>query len=127
MKPAPIKAFIEFYLLLLGISQLDFSIFFRYIFVRATIKPMEENKTYKTLAGTTCFNPTIENTSCTGGTITDICVLGGEDEYQESSYIITFKELRSCDGFNNVSEDQAEEIINTLYQLSTICYRSILE
>jgi hypothetical protein len=86
-----------------------------------------ENYTYESATGTSCCNPTIENTSCTGGTITDICVPDGEEEYQQdSSYIITFNELRSCDGFKNVSEDQAEEIIYTLYQLSTICYRSII-
>ena len=79
------------------------------------------------LTGTTCFNPTIENTSCTGGTITEICVPATEEESSSNSYVITLKELRSCDGFENVSEEQADEIINTLYQLSAICYRSILE
>ena len=88
---------------------------------------MDEKYTYESTTGTTCFNPTIENTSCTGGTITDIYVPDGEEVNQNLSYIITFKELRSCDGFENVSREEAEEIINSLYQLSTICYRSILE
>ncbi|MHA1170247.1 MAG: hypothetical protein ACTSRU_20665, partial [Candidatus Hodarchaeales archaeon] len=100
--------------------------FFLYIFIKPQTIILKDNYPYESTTGNTCFNPTIEGTSCTGGTITDICVPDGEQEYQDSSYIITFNELRSCNGFRNVSEDQTEEIINTLYQLSTICYRSII-
>jgi hypothetical protein len=88
---------------------------------------LKENYTYETLTGTTCINPTIKNTSCTGGTITEFYVPATEEGSLSSSYVITLKELRSCDGFENVSEDQAGEIIDTLYQLSAICYRSINE
>lgn len=88
---------------------------------------MEENNTYKTLTGTTSFTPTIENSTCTGGTITDVYIPELDESSQSTSYVITLKELRSCDGFDNVSKEQGEEIINTLYQLSAICYRSILE
>ena len=88
---------------------------------------MEENYTYESLTGTTCFNPTFENTSFTGGTITEIYVPSTDEESKHNSYVITLKELRSCSGFENVTKEQADEIINTLYQLSAICYRSILE
>jgi len=88
---------------------------------------LEENYTYESSTGTTFFNPTIENTSCSGGTITDIYVPAIEEVSTSNSYVITLKELRSCDGFENVSKEQADEIIHTLYQLSAICYRSILE
>jgi len=88
---------------------------------------LEENYKYESSTGTTCFNPTVENTSCTGGTITDIYVPIVEEESTSTSYVITLKELRSYDGFENVSREQADEIINTLYQLSAICYRSINE
>ena len=87
---------------------------------------MEENITYESLTGTTCFKPTIENTSCTGGTISEICVPATEEGSSSNSYVITLKELRSCDGFENVTNEQADEIINTLYQLSTICYQRLL-
>jgi hypothetical protein len=97
-----------------------------YIFTKSSSNQLENNYTYETLTGTTCFNPTIENTSCTGGTITDIYVPDAEEEYQDSSYIITFKELRSCNGFENVSRVEAEVIIQSLYQLSNICYQSII-
>lgn len=88
---------------------------------------MEENYTYESVTGTTCFTPTVENSSCTGGTVTEIYVPNAEEESTSTSYIITLRELRSCDGFENVSNEQADEIIGTLYQLSTICYRSLLE
>jgi hypothetical protein len=87
---------------------------------------LEKIYKYETLTGSTSFNPTIENTSCTGGTIADIYIPDGEEEYQDSSYIITFKELRSCNGFENVSRVEAEVIIQSLYQLSNICYQSII-
>jgi len=88
---------------------------------------MGNNESYETFSGTTSFNPNIENTSCTGGTITDIYVPAAEEGSTSNSYVITLKELKTCDGFESVSKEQADEIINTLYQLSTICYRSINE
>lgn len=88
---------------------------------------MKENNSYLTISGFTCHTPTSENTSCTGGTITDIYVPVTEENSQSNSYVITLKELKSCNGFEDLSNEQADEIINTLYQLSTICYRSILE
>ena len=88
---------------------------------------MNENNSYVTISGFTCLTPTSENTSCTGGTITEIDVPTQEEDTQSTSYVITLKELRSFDGFDDVTEKQADEIINTIYQLSTICYRSILE
>ena len=88
---------------------------------------MEGNNTIKTLTGNTIFTPTIENKTCTGGTIVDICIPSVDNDSSSNTYVITLKELRSCDGFENVVNAEAEEIINTLYQLSAICYRSILE
>ena len=88
---------------------------------------MEENNTNKTLTGTTSFTPTIGNTSCTGGTIADIYIPSVDDDSSSNSYVLTLKELRSCDGFENVSMEHAEGIISSLHQLSTICYRNVLE
>lgn len=88
---------------------------------------MEKNDTYLTLTGTTGFTPTIDNTTCTGGTITDICIPEVYEDSQSTSYILTLKELRSCNDFKNVSMEHAEEIISTLYQLSAICYRNVFE
>ena len=87
---------------------------------------MKENDTYETLTGTTCFTPTIENTNCTGGTIADIYIPSVDNDSTSKSYVLTLKELRSCDGFENVPNEQAEEIIGALYQLSSICYRRVL-
>ena len=79
-----------------------------------------------TISGSTCLTPTSENSSCTGGTITEIHVPVTEENSQSNSYVITLKELKSCNGFEDVTNEQADEIINTLYKLSAICYRSII-
>jgi len=88
---------------------------------------MNDNNSNTTYTGTTNFYPSIENTTSTGGTVSDIYITEEEAGLESSSYVITLKELKACDGFGNVSQEQGEEIINTLYQLSTICYRRTLE
>ncbi len=87
---------------------------------------MEENSTYKTLSGTTCFVPTPENTSCTGGTVTDISIPVADEYDQSVKYVLTLKELKSCSGFENITQEQAEEIIQALAQLSALCYQALM-
>ena len=87
---------------------------------------MEENSTYKALSGTTYFVPTPENTSCTGGTVTDISITVSDENNGSVQYVMTLKELRSCSGFEIISQEQAEEIIQALTQLSALCYQAIL-
>lgn len=88
---------------------------------------MEENHTYRTFSGTTHFELTPENTSCTGGTIVDISVPAADEYDQSVKYVLTLKELRSCRGFENISQDQAEEIIQALTQLSALCYQAVFK
>lgn len=87
---------------------------------------MEENIIYRTYSGSTDFVPTPLNTSCTGGTVTDISIPVADEYDQSVTYVLTLKELRSCSGFENTSQEQAEEIIQALAQLSALCYQAIL-
>lgn len=87
---------------------------------------MKEENTNITNSGFEDYKLTPQNTSCTGGTITDIYVPLDEDNSQSPSYTLTLKELRSCDGFEEVDQEEADIIIKTLYQLSSICYNTIL-
>jgi hypothetical protein len=84
---------------------------------------VEENYTYEIMSGSTCFVPTPQNSSCTGGTISDIFVTDADENTDNVSYILTLKELRSCSGFENVSREEADRIIQSLYQLSVITYQ----
>ena len=68
------------------------------------------------------YNPTPQNSSCTGGTITDISITTDVDNSNKSSYTLTIKELRSFPGFETVTSTEADKIINTLYQLSQLTY-----
>ncbi len=87
---------------------------------------MKEENTNSTNSRFEDYKLTPQNTSCTGGTITDIYVPSYEESSQSPSYVLTLKELKSCEGFANVSQEEANEIIQTLYQLSTICYQVII-
>lgn len=69
------------------------------------------------------FHPTPLNTSCTGGTVSDISISTSDDNLENVGYILTYKELRSFPGFENVSNIEAENIIKSLYQLSMITYQ----
>ena len=88
---------------------------------------MEENRTYKTLSGTTYFVPTPENTSCTGGTVTDISIPVADEYDQSVKYVLTLKELRTCRGFETITQEQAEEVIQALTQLSALCYQAVFK
>jgi len=79
---------------------------------------MLENTEYMPFSGSTQFFLSPQNTSCTGGTVTNM------DE-SSTSYILTVKELRSCNGFDHITQEKAETIIQGLAQLSALCYRAI--
>lgn len=86
---------------------------------------MKRSYTYESISGSTSFNPTCQNTSCTGGTVTDIFVSTVDEESNTSSYGITVKELMSYDGFENVTKMEAYSIIQSLHQLSAITYQAL--
>lgn len=69
------------------------------------------------------FNPNQLNTSCTGGTVSDISCDSPDDNSGNINYLITYKELISFPGLEKVSQDEAENIIKSLYQLSMITYQ----
>ena len=81
---------------------------------------MGENSTY---TGSTTFKLTNLNTSCTGGTISDISKATEDGANNPESYILTVKELRSCKGFEKISYQEAQLIIQSLSQLSSLCYQ----
>lgn len=87
---------------------------------------MDEFNTYRTFSGTTQFDFIPQSTSCTGGTITDICFPAAEENSESTTYILTLKELRSCSCFEDISDEQAEIIIQALSQFSAICYQAII-
>jgi hypothetical protein len=82
--------------------------------------------TYNTFSGTTHFDFTPQSTSCSGGTITNICSPAAEADSKSATYILTLKELRSCVGFEDISPEQAEVIIQALNQLSALCYQATI-
>lgn len=88
---------------------------------------MEEYDSYRTLSGSTYFVSTSQNTSCTGGTVTDISVPVVDENDGSIKYILTLKELRSCSGFENLTQEQAEEVIQALTQLSALCYQAFFK
>ena len=69
------------------------------------------------------FQPTPQNTSCTGGTVTEIYLTHSDDKPGNVNYILTYKELRSYPGLETISNDEAECVIKSLYQLSIITYQ----
>ena len=71
------------------------------------------------------FNQTPLNTSCTGGTVTDISIISKEDDSDSLTYILTFKELTSFPGFEQIRIEEAQNIIDSLYQLSIVAYMLI--
>lgn len=87
---------------------------------------MKKIETYSTFSGITSFDYSVNNTSCSGGTINKICIPATESDSKSATYILTLKELRSCRDFENISQEQADEIIQTLTQLSALCYQAIL-
>lgn len=87
---------------------------------------MKKKDTCSTFTGTTYLNFAAENTSCSGGTINNICCSPAEADSKTTTYILTLKELKSCRGFDNITQKQAEEIIQALSQLSALCYLAIL-
>ena len=98
--------------------------FFRYIFIKPP--QLGKNHTYETLSGTTYFVPTPENISCTGGTVTDISLPVTDENDRSFSYTLTIKDLRSCSGFEDITQEQADEIIQALAQLSALCYQALI-
>jgi hypothetical protein len=71
------------------------------------------------------FNQTPLNTNYTGGTVTDISILSHEDDSDRLSYILSFKELTTFPGFEQVKIEEAQNIIDSLYQLSIVAYTLI--
>jgi len=82
--------------------------------------------TYSTFSGTTSFDFAIVNTSCSGGSVNNICSPAAEPESESATYILTLKELKSCSGLEDISPEQAEVIIQALSQLSVLCYQVII-
>ena len=87
---------------------------------------MKKTNKNSTNSGATAFNFAVENTSCSGGTLTNICSLAAEVDSKSTTYILTLKELKSCSGFEDISPEQAEAIIQALSQLSALCYQAII-
>jgi hypothetical protein len=87
---------------------------------------MKKIETYSTLSGTTSFDFAVENTSCSGGTITNICSPAAESDSNSATYILTLKELTSCSGFEDISIEQAEVVIQSLSQLSALSYQVLI-
>jgi hypothetical protein len=71
------------------------------------------------------FNQTPLNTSCTGGTVTDVSIISHEDDSDRLSYILSFRELTAFPGFEQVNIEEAQNIIDSLYQLSIVAYTLI--
>jgi hypothetical protein len=72
------------------------------------------------------YTPSPLNTSCSGGTITDISFSAAEENELTTTYVLTINELRSCSGFEDITMEHAEVIIQKLSQLSDICYHILL-
>lgn len=45
-----------------------------------------------------------------------------EDENEISQWRLTAKELQTCKGFEDITKEQAEEVIDTLVRLAIIAY-----
>jgi hypothetical protein len=84
---------------------------------------MERNITNDNGYESFCFYQTPQNTSCTGGTVCDISISSPDDNSEKVNYLLTYKELRSFPGFETVSQNEAENTIKSLYQLSMITYQ----
>jgi hypothetical protein len=69
------------------------------------------------------FSPNQLNTSCTGGTVSDITVVVPEDSSGNFSYILSLKELNSFPGFETVAGEEAQTIIDSMVKLSTLAYK----
>jgi hypothetical protein len=72
------------------------------------------------------FSPSPLNTSCTGGTVSDISISTPDDNSENVRFILTYKELRSFPGLGTVSQDEAENIIRSMYQLSMLTYQVLI-
>ena len=69
------------------------------------------------------FHQTPQNTSCTGGTVCDISISSPDDNSENVKYKLTYKKLRSFPGLETISEDEAENVIKSLHQLSMMTYQ----
>jgi hypothetical protein len=87
---------------------------------------LDEINTYCTFSGKTHVDFAPKSTSCTGGTITEIYCRSADDDSKSTTYTLTLKELRSCVGFEDISPEQAEVIIQALNQLSALCYQATI-
>jgi hypothetical protein len=105
--------------------SLFFIIFFRYILIK--LYCLDEINTYRTFSGTTQFDFTPQSTSCTGGTISGIYIPAAGDNSESTTFILTIRELKTCNGFEDISDEQAEIIIQALSQFSALCYQVLVD
>lgn len=88
---------------------------------------MEKAYSHITYSGTsTSVMTTVQNTSCTGGTVTEVSIPSTDGNDGSVAYILTIKELRTFNGFESINNEQAKEVIQALSQLSALCYNAIL-
>lgn len=50
-----------------------------------------------------------------------------DEENEVSKWKLTENELKSISGFENVTTEEAEEVINTIAQLALIAYKCTIE
>jgi hypothetical protein len=84
---------------------------------------MGKNYTNANGSASSYFQPTPQNTSCTGGTVCDISISSPDDNSENVKYKLTYKKLRSFPGLETISKDEAENVIKSLHQLSMITYQ----
>jgi hypothetical protein len=84
---------------------------------------MRKNFTDDIGSDSSYFHPTPLNTSCTGGTVNDISISTTSENSGSVNYILSYKELSSFHGLETIDKKEADNIINSLYQLSMITYQ----
>ena len=84
---------------------------------------MGKNYTNGFVSANSFFHPTPQNTSCTGGTVSDISISSSDESSENVKFKLTYKELRSFPGLETICKDEAENVIKSLYQLSMITYQ----
>jgi hypothetical protein len=87
---------------------------------------MGKNFTDDSGTNSSYFNSSPLNTSCTGGTVSDISITTPDDNSENVKFILTYKELRSFPGFETVSQVEAENIVRSMYQLGMITYQVLI-
>jgi hypothetical protein len=50
-----------------------------------------------------------------------------DDEHEVSEWKLTENELKSISGFENITSEEAEEVINAIAQLALIAYKCNIE